>query len=121
MKLWDIGAFAVVCVLAGCSNEPLDRTGSAGWVKPDATAAGFQVDSDACRRAAMVVPVKTSGPPAAERRRLYNECMIQRGWMLDPHLSKDSSLDIVNCRLPAAEQVQQMSIRDCMNRFGKIQ
>lgn len=120
MNLQGIGALVAACMLAGCSNEPLDRTGSAGWTRPGATPAGFQTDSDACRRAAMVVPVRTISSPVGERQRRFDDCMIGHGWTLDPHISKDRSLDIVNCKLPAIEQVQQMTLRDCMNRLGKI-
>lgn len=112
--------FAAVVALVGCSNEPLDRTGSVGWTRPDATPAKFQIDGEACQRAAMVVPIKR-GNPLAERRRIFDDCMTERGWTFDPHISKDRSLDVVSCKLPSVEQVQQTTMRDCLNRLGKIQ
>jgi hypothetical protein len=120
MRLRGIIALAVACVIAGCSDEPIDRSGSAGWTKPNATATSFQTDSDACRRAVMVVPVRTVSSPVGERQRLFNGCMAEHGWTLDPHIAKDGTLGIVNCKLPSIEQVQRMSVRDCMNRLGKV-
>jgi hypothetical protein len=68
----------------------------------------------------MVVPVRTISSPVGERQRLYNACMTDRGWTLNPHIAKDRSLDVVNCKLPAVEQPRQTTLRECMNRLGKV-
>ena len=116
-----IAALIGVCSLLGCIQE-IDKDGGPGWVKRDATYATLQKDLDECERAARLPPVRYAGPASvpAERRRRFTDCLTDRGWTYEPHVSNDGMKQIVDCKLPSVEQVQRLSAGDCHNRFGKI-
>lgn len=116
-----LAAVIAICGLVGCVEE-VDRAGGAGWVKPDGTYAAFQKDTDDCRRVATLAPIRYTGPSSqvAEANRRYQDCMIDHGWTLDPHIAKDAMKETVDCKLPTVDQVQRTSARDCHNRYGKI-
>ena len=121
MRFHSVFAAFSVFGLVGCS-EPLDRTGSPGWARAKATPAEFQKDSDECERHAMLIPARSSSVAGvvAQRRERFDNCMVDRGWRWEPNVSKDRSLDTVDCKLPSVEQVQRVTMRECRNRLGKV-